>query len=514
MSLSWRVESRTVDAVAPGAAAFRRFVSPSDPAGVWLDSSTSRSAIYPSDGPLSVVYRPGSGAGASHSASSHPASSHPELLGSGPIADHLRSLECVHRADGFFDVLRAGLNVVAPESLGWVGAFGYELKNHVDAVRCSPTAAERPHVSPHPDAALLFADRALLFDATSTKIIALTCGDPTIDRLQRDWLDTAAAEIPLLQNENQQRPSSHTSQHRALYYTSQQRGSRSPSSSQQRASAKQSPLLFEFDHSHAEYLACIAEAQRYIAAGDTYELCLTTTAEGPALQDPFAAYLQLRRTSPVPYGAYVRFGDVHVLSASPERFLSLSPTGAISAKPIKGTRGRSNDPQIDESLRRELKENPKDRAENLMIVDLLRNDLSIVAEDVRVPSIFDVETYSHVHQLVSTIEGQLAPGRNAVDLLKAAFPGGSMTGAPKVRTMELIEGLEKRARGLYSGAIGRLSSDAELSITIRTVVADAQHTTFGVGGAIVADSDPESEWQEILVKASAMLDALGAQLAH
>jgi para-aminobenzoate synthetase len=225
-------------------------------------------------------------------------------------------------------------------------------------------------------------------------------------------------------------------------------------------------------------------------------------------------FAQLRQMSPVPFGALLDFGDVAVLSASPERFLSIDRHGAVESKPIKGTRPRGGDEAEDRVLREELRANPKDRAENLMIVDLLRNDLNTVCSvgSVHVPKLFDVETYPAVHQLVSTVRGTLAPGRSAVDCVRAAFPGGSMTGAPKVRTMEIIDRLEQGPRGVYSGALGwfSLSGASDLNIVIRTLVVNDGRVTFGVGGAIIALSDPAGEFDETVVKSRAMMTALAA----
>jgi len=224
--------------------------------------------------------------------------------------------------------------------------------------------------------------------------------------------------------------------------------------------------------------------------------------------------VELRRISPVPYGAFLRFPGVAVLSASPERFLTVDPYGAVESKPIKGTRPRGATPAEDEELRADLLGREKDRAENLMIVDLVRNDLNTVCEvgSVHVPRLFHVETYAPVHQLVSTIRGRLRPGVSAVGCVRAAFPGGSMTGAPKIRTMEIIDRLERGPRGVYSGAMGwfSLSGAVDLSIVIRTLVAADDRVTFGVGGAIVALSKPEEEFEEIVVKSRAMVAAVAA----
>ena len=261
------------------------------------------------------------------------------------------------------------------------------------------------------------------------------------------------------------------------------------------------------------YEAAVRRALAYIRAGDIYQVNLSQRFEVPCPEDPFDVYLRLRTLSPAPFAAFLRFPDSAVLSSSPERFLRYTPEDSrIETRPIKGTRPRGATPEEDEALRRELLASEKDRAENVMIVDLERNDLGRVAEigSVRVAGLFEAETYSSVHHLVSTVEARLAEGRDAVDLLRAAFPGGSITGAPKIRSMQIIDELEPVARGVYTGSIGfiRPNGEMDLNIAIRTVeVRDAQ-AYFSVGGGIVAVSDPAAEYQETLVKGAAMAQAL------
>jgi len=270
----------------------------------------------------------------------------------------------------------------------------------------------------------------------------------------------------------------------------------------------------ELRHDRGGYLKRIDLCLDKIYQGESYEICLTNSVTVHAEIDPLRTYAHLRQVSPVPFGALLDFGDVAVLSASPERFLSVGRDGVAESKPIKGTRPRGSSDAEDRVLREDLLSNVKDRAENLMIVDLLRNDLNTVCEvgSVHVPTLFDVETYAPVHQLVSTIRGKLRPDCSAVDCVRAAFPGGSMTGAPKIRTMEIIDGLEQGPRGVYSGALGwfSLSGASDLSIVIRTLVAAQGRVSFGVGGAIVALSDPAQEFEETVVKSRAMITALAA----
>ncbi|WP_296630223.1 aminodeoxychorismate synthase component I [Rhodoluna sp.] len=267
-------------------------------------------------------------------------------------------------------------------------------------------------------------------------------------------------------------------------------------------------------HDSSNYLGMIETAQRHIAAGDVYQICLTNRIDIEQAPDPLDAYLELRKKNPAPYSAYFKLGNLVVVCSSPEQFLKVTADGLISTKPIKGTRPRGRDQFSDAAAAEELRSNHKERAENLMIVDLMRNDIGRVAQadSVNVPKLFEVESYATVHQLVSTVKAQLSEGKNSVDALQSAFPGGSMTGAPKLRAMQIIERLEQGPRGIYSGVIGYLGFDgrADFGMTIRTIVFEGALAYIGVGGGITSDSDPESELAETRLKAAALLAAIGA----
>jgi para-aminobenzoate synthetase len=382
---------------------------------------------------------------------------------------------------GFFDWLERDLAVHdldTPDlpfefSLGWVGYLGYELKAECDGARV--------HRSPDPDAVLIFADRGLAFDHHTGEIYLLALDAPG----SASWLAGTADRL------------------RAV-------AGRAPAPVV--AGVEVRDLVLR--HSRDDYLKLVDTCLEAISSGESYEICLTNLAGVTGSVDPWPAYRCLRDRSPTPFGALLRLGELSVLSTSPERFLSVSAGGLVESRPIKGTRPRGATPEQDAALRRDLATSEKDRAENLMIVDLVRNDLGRIAEvgSVRVERIFEVETYATVHQLVSTIRARLGRGVSPVACVRAAFPGGSMTGAPKIRTMELIDELEGGPRGVYSGAIGyfSLSGAVDLSIVIRTLVVRDGSASFGVGGAIVADSDPVAEFEETAVKATPMLDLLGA----
>ncbi|WP_224241148.1 aminodeoxychorismate synthase component I [Hyalangium gracile] len=260
------------------------------------------------------------------------------------------------------------------------------------------------------------------------------------------------------------------------------------------------------------YLESVYEVLEHIAAGDVFEVCLTQRFDAEHSGSGETLYGILRAVHEAPMAAYVRLPEGEVLSASPERFLSLDRARQVETHPIKGTRPRGSTPEEDAALRADLELNEKDRAENLMIVDLARNDLGRVCEfgTVRVPRLCQVETFPMTHQLVSTVHGRLRPELDAVDLLRAAFPGGSMTGAPKIEAMKLISRLEPSRRGVYSGSIGYFDFDGamDLSIVIRTVLKQGSRVSFHTGGAIVADSIPEDEYQETLDKAHGLVLAL------
>jgi para-aminobenzoate synthetase len=345
---------------------------------------------------------------------------------------------------------------------GFAGYLGYELK-----AECGGAAA---HGASTPDAALILADRLLAFDHQEgqTYLLSLNEADPWLDEL-----DGRVAELPPL---------------------SEPWLERFPSGLALRRSRR---------HYREDVNAC----KRYLTAGHSYEICLTNELRGESGAEPLGLYRALRRANPAPFSAYLRFGELAVLSSSPERFLAIDRNGSAEARPIKGTSRRGATAADDIRLAAALRTDKKSRAENVTIVDLMRNDLGRVCEigSIDVPKLMQVETYATVHQLVSSVRGKLRGGLSSVDCVRACFPPGSMTGAPKLRTMEIIDELEGEARGVYSGAIGWFGLDGacDLSVSIRTIVLDRGTATVGAGGAIVVDSDPEDEFEEMLLKAQA-----------
>ncbi|GAA3751556.1 aminodeoxychorismate synthase component I [Salinactinospora qingdaonensis] len=394
----------------------------------------------------------------------------------------------------FFDYLNTQLRQrhVAPPAdlpfefnLGYVGYLGYELK--------AETGGAAAHRAETPDAALLFVDRMLVLDHAEGVSYLLCLSPRADDPATTAWLEATEERLRSLPPASQ---ASTTPLTRPC----------------PRADTELRGQGVELRHDREDYLKRIAECLSEIGDGESYEVCLTNTATKNVALDARRAYAHLRTLSPVPYGALLEFPELRVLSASPERFLSVSAAGRVESKPIKGTRPRGQSPEHDAWLRADLLGSEKDRAENLMIVDLVRNDLATVCEigSVHVPQSFQVETYAPVHQLISTVRGRLRAATSAVDCVRAAFPGGSMTGAPKVRTMAIIDRLEEGPRGVYSGALGwfGLSGAADLSIVIRTLVATDERVSFGTGGAIVALSDPVEEFTETMVKAQTMAAVL------
>ena len=371
----------------------------------------------------------------------------------------------------------------APDLLGgFVGYLGYECKGDVGATNV--------HSSDVPDAVLMLANRLVAVDHVHhrTHLIAIPAGDE--EEAER-WLDQAEAAAADLLADPPADPAP----------TDPAFGE--PSGSH---------VSFSCGRGREQYLADIARSQAELAAGESYEVCLTDQISTDVGPDPFDLYRNLRRANPAPFAAYLKLGEVAVVSSSPERFLSVDRDRRVEARPIKGTTKRSPDPAEDAALKAELTDDEKTYAEHLMIVDLLRNDLGIVCEvgSVAVPELMVVEDYATVHQLISTVEGRLPADRSAVECTRACFPGGSMTGAPKLRTMEIIDDIEAEARGVYSGAIGYFGLDGrmDLSIVIRTIVMRPGRTTIGAGGAIVMQSDPVDEFDEILLKARAPMAAI------
>jgi para-aminobenzoate synthetase len=372
---------------------------------------------------------------------------------------------------------------------GLVGWFGYGLKRFADGGKPIPTLE-----SDLPDALFLEPDRVLAFDPGRMKVHAFLPLGPDsagsgpspearawLEGLVREW-DSIGASVLRLRRARAGEPGS---------------GAR---------------LDWRLSASKDEYIARIRALQGAILRGETYEACLTNEQRARSVADPFEVYRRLRRTNPAPYAAYLKFPVACVLSASPERFLKLDARGGLACRPIKGTRPRGVSPAEDEALRADLARNEKDRSENLMIVDLVRNDFGAVCGlgSVRATDMMKVEAHPTVWQLVSTVEGRLEEGRGPLDAVRACFPGGSMTGAPKLRTMELLESEERRARGIFSGAMGYLGWDGamDLGMVIRTLVHKDGEYRVGCGGAILAESDPESEFAEAMLKAAAPMAAV------
>ncbi len=344
---------------------------------------------------------------------------------------------------------------------GYIGYLGYPSNKHR---------------SPFPDACLMRVDRFLAIDHAENTLWIVSCGEPDEETEQRIAELKHCPPSPL----------------------------------------PPGPVEFELTTEHDEYLRLIADCRARIAAGESYEICLTNQLRVHSDVSPLTYYEALRKLNPAPHSAYLHLDDIDVACSSPERFLAIDATGQVESRPIKGTSRRGTTPEEDAALRAALAASEKNCAENLMIVDLTRNDLARVCipGSVHVPQMMQVETYATVHQLVSTIRGQLAPGKTPIDCIRAAFPGGSMTGAPKLRTLEILDELEPEARGIYSGSIGYIGYNGatDLNIVIRTAVFHRGVASIGVGGAIVYQSQPEDEWNEMLLKAQAPLRAFSSKL--
>ncbi|XP_021757714.1 aminodeoxychorismate synthase, chloroplastic-like isoform X1 [Chenopodium quinoa] len=363
---------------------------------------------------------------------------------------------------------------------GYVGYIGYNLK-----VECG--SASNSHKSSAPDACLFFVDNFLAIDHHNGDVYAVSLWDKS--STESSWLDDIQLKLLSLEfsvadinNEQQTWP---------------------PMFSPLKAG-------FTSEKSRDQYIQDVEKCLRYIKDGESYELCLTTQLRKNVEEvDPLNLYLRLREQNPAPYSAWLNFPKekLCICCSSPERFLQLDRDGILEAKPIKGTVARGSTPESDEQLKLQLQYSEKDQAENLMIVDLLRNDLGQVCDpgSVHVPHLMDVETYATVHTMVSTIRGKKHEDASPINCVRSAFPGGSMTGAPKLRSMEILDSLESCSRGIYSGSIGYFSVNGtfDLNIVIRTVVIHEGEASIGAGGAIVALSKPEDEYEEMILKTRA-----------
>ncbi|HET9154678.1 MAG TPA: aminodeoxychorismate synthase component I [Solirubrobacterales bacterium] len=409
---------------------------------------------------------------------------------SGPLAEVVtHDLGC---DESVFDYLSRRTAELRPAALpelpfefdcGFVGYLGYELK-----AECGFAS---PHESHHPDACFLLADRVIAFDHEQNRTYLLCLHELGEEEVAEAWLDATADRLAALRAGEKSGGGPH---------------------SQVGPPPDFSPSMLALSRPPAQYREDVETSLNHLRAGDSYEICLTNQLSVDTDADTLDLYRHLRRANPAPFSAYLRFGDLAILSSSPERFLRIGRDRSVEARPIKGTSRRGATAAEDAQLAAALTADEKNRAENLMIVDLLRNDLGAVCEvgSVEVPQMMAVETYETVHQLVSGVRGRLRPDATALDTVRSCFPPGSMTGAPKKRTTEILDGIEGAPRGVYSGAVGwfGLGGAADLSVAIRTIVVADGRATIGAGGAVVLQSDPEREYEEMLLKAAAPLRAI------
>lgn len=368
---------------------------------------------------------------------------------------------------------------------GAVGYFSYDLCHFIE--RLPAKARDDLQL---PECNVAFYDAVIAFDLLAGKAYVVSTGFPENGMERERRAERRASELKEVV-------------YKALY-------------AQPSDNALPKPVVDEMrlksNFSREGYLAAVRKVREYIIAGDIFQVNLSQRFEADLAIQPYDLCRRLRAINPAPFAAYLGFDDVQVISASPERFLRLDGD-LVETRPIKGTRPRGKTPADDQELARELLSSIKDRAENIMIVDLERNDIGRVCQygTVRVTETAILETYPTVFHLTSTVVGRLRPGNNRIDLLKASYPGGSITGAPKVRAMEIIDELEPTRRSVYTGAIGYLgfNGDMDLNIVIRTILVKKNKAYFQVGGGIVYDSDPESEYTETLDKAKALIQALG-----
>ncbi|MFF1879045.1 aminodeoxychorismate synthase component I [Leifsonia sp. NPDC058230] len=452
------------------------------PVDGWVDSADLFVALF-GGSPNAVWLDAGAGAttGRSYLASG-------DLLATSSLADGSVVLQSAAGAGVFdgtmLDFLRDDLaargRVPAepggPEfALGWIGWLGYETGAAANGVPVAATEA--------PDAAMLFVDRAVVIDHDlhTIELIALDAGDVA------GWVATMRAAVI--------------------------GASGAAAALADQHALGDEPQRASWRHSDEEYLALIADCQDAIRRGDAYQLCLTNMATAHLDLDALSVHLRLRAASPAHHGGLVRIAGTALVSSSPEQFLAVTADGRVRTKPIKGTRPRGATLARDLELRAELEASEKERAENVMIVDLMRNDLGRVCEvgSVEVHHLLAVESYPQVHQLVSTVEGRLLQGLTATDAVAACFPAGSMTGAPKLSAMRILNRLERGPRGVYSGCFGYFGLDgaADLAMVIRSIAIRPGRVDIGAGGGITALSVPDEELEEVAIKARALLTAAG-----
>ncbi|MDZ5077525.1 anthranilate synthase component I family protein [Nesterenkonia sp. HG001] len=501
----------------------------SDHARTAAPERSRRSILAFSAGPCALEVRHHDGVTVEH----HPDhSQQPRRRTEGPFFSWLRQA-WPHKGSpaGPAETQGSGEGPAEPFQLGWLGWLGYELRREVGSPdlpspdlpspeRASPEPGPRGHNVQDAGAPSEAPDDAHLFRATHAVVIDHAADQVEIQSLgaDPDWRNHVTQLVAAIATEDAVVPASPAPHLREMRVRDTRR----------------------------EHLAAIAEAQREIYDGNTYEACLTTAVTGLAAAaeaDPMALFRRLRATNRAPFTQLLRLGPgrrdpapegegrpqaerqgVDVVSTSPERYLSIDVAGTVRSEPIKGTRPRGEDPEADVALREDLAAHPKDRAENVMITDLVRNDLSIhaIPGTLRTERLCAVESYPTVHQMVSTVSARISPEAARADVVAAAFPPGSMTGAPKISTMDILQRLETGRRGPYSGVAGYFSTTgaADLSVLIRTLVISAQAQDdvvglhLGLGGAIVADSDPEAEWDEVVTKSAGVLGALGAEFPH
>jgi para-aminobenzoate synthetase component 1 len=385
---------------------------------------------------------------------------------------------------------------------GAIGYFTYDYGRKYENIRSR-------HQDPiqMPEACFCFYDQFMIEDLEKREVYLISNGKT--ERSAEEWKELKRKIDSLQDSPIQTAENAEDSQGQTSGKTEDLPGQTSQTPGER---SKACPVETSF--TEQEYEQAVEKTVDYIRQGDVYIMNMTQQFRMKSSQDPYQVFLRLRTQNPSPFGGYFQYGSCQIVCASPERFLKIQD-GQVETRPIKGTRKRGATPEEDAALKRELEESEKDRSELLMIVDLERNDLNrvCVPGSVRVTEHFQVEAYATVFHLVSTVVGQMQEEKTAMDVIEAAFPGGSITGAPKIRAMEIIDELERDSRGLYTGTMGYFSLDGncDFNIVIRTAIHQNGTYYLGVGGGITCESDPEFEYEETLQKAKAVREAIGCE---